>query len=97
MRMGFRTHKEDRKLAALQDRSVDMGLSSPHYYTLWIRIRIALLFLAGVDSSELVFPIKKNISTAKQVSQWVDENRSPQICEAFKRAAEVRGEKDGEE
>jgi len=91
--LGFMDFESARKVNRVRNRSTILfqGDCVPEY-TLWQRIRLAVLLVLKVDLSELHVPIRRG--NIKKVMQWVEEMRKvPGVPEAFEIAAGLRSER----
>jgi prephenate dehydrogenase len=58
-----------------------------YYISRWTRIKLALFMLIGIDIKDIHVDIIN--SSVKNVEKWVEQNRTPEIIEAFKKAADI--------
>jgi len=93
--LGFKTHAEWRQQ---HDDSLRTFDGDGRDYTLWQRIRLALLFLWGVDLTDLHIPWRSNRGpTIDKVCKWMDKAREhPEFGRALKAADEAFGDEEEE-
>lgn len=90
--LGFMSHEEWQRIGKDSWRPFD-GYASE--FSLWQRVRLALLLLAGRDLSRLHIPWAKGKGpTIDKVSKWVEANRNPAAIQALRDAVEAFGDEE---
>lgn len=98
--LGFMTPKEAKAWARKNNCSwmSFQGNFVPEY-TLWQRLRLAILLLLGRNMNELAPQFKRGRGpTIDKVQKWIDKaHRDPAIQKALEAAADAFGDEEGEE